>query len=435
MHEPIMPERLRDTKQRRRPSGIAKQLSLALFALAIIALVVYGAYSLFIPKQEAFELNFYTYATVGARDFLETLPAKGTLTPERVLPIESQIAATIEEVFVQEGEDVQEGAPLLRLFSQEIMDQKAEAEAELDEAKRSLAQLIVDQELELEAERLKVLDTENQVSAEEKSVELQRLLYDYGSIARVELEKAEQALETTKRKLSQAQRELELTIRKHDIDRATAEKTVAAAKDRLNNILDRIEHFVVVAPITGRILSLKIPANRTVTAHQALGEIADLTDQVVELEVAPGQTERFAIGTQVDITLGQTQYAGEVAYIAPQARQGTDGPTVLVRVEFRDEVSHLRPYSSVTANIHLELHPDSLYLPRGAYLTSGQQLFVYVIEGDQGVKRDVQFGLVQGNYIQILRGLELGDRVIISSYDAFRHLDEIRILPEGGRAL
>lgn len=68
-------------------------------------------------------------------------------------------------------------------------------------------------------------------------------------------------------------------------------------------------------------------------------------------------------------------------------------------------------------------------------MTSGQQLFVYVIEGSKAVQRDVQFGLIQGNNIQILSGLNAGDKVIISSYDQFRHLEEIEILPEGGRAL
>ena len=73
-----------------------------------------------------------------------------------------------------------------------------------------------------------------------------------------------------------------------------------------------------------------------------------------------------------------------------------------------------------------------LYLPHGPYLTSGQQLFVYVIEGDRAVRREVQFGLLQGSHIQVLRGLELGESVITSSYDTFRHLEEIAILPEGG---
>lgn len=105
-----------------------------------------------------------------------------------------------------------------------------------------------------------------------------------------------------------------------------------------------------------------------------------------------------------------------------------------VHLELETDPSLFRPYSNVTANIHLGIYRNSLYLPRGTYLTSGQQLFVYVIEGSKAARRDVRFGLIEGNNIQILSGLERGDRVITSSYDQYRHLDEIEILPEGGRA-
>ncbi|HKM43477.1 MAG TPA: efflux RND transporter periplasmic adaptor subunit [Limnochordia bacterium] len=434
MNEPIVPERLRKQKKQR-SSGTKKQLSLTIFTLIAIGLIAYGAYYFFLPKRENFTLNFYTFASVGTQDFLETLSVRGTIIPKQILSIEPKIAGTIEEVLVQEGQDVQEGQPLLRLYSEEAIAERNTAETELGEARAKLAQLGVDQELEMEAERVKVLDAKEQLRQAEDQLELQKILYGYGSIPRVELEKAEQNVETSQRRIAQSERELELLSRKHEADQAAISKTITINEEKLANAQAKIASFTVTANFTGRILSLKIPANRIVTAHQDLGELADLTSQVVELQVAPGQTERFGIGTKVDLGLGQTEYQGEVSYIAPQAKQGTDGPTVLVRVDFLDEVSHLRPNSQVTASIHLQLHKGSLFLPRGAYLTSGQQLFVYAIDGDKAHKRDVQFGLLQGNAVQILRGLELGEEVIISSYDAFRHLDEIQILPEGGHAL
>ncbi len=435
MNEPIVPERLRNQQKKHRSSGAKKQFSLIIFTLIAIGLIAYGAYSFFIPKQENFVLSFYTYAQVQTQDFLETLSVRGTIIPKQVVLIEPKIAGVIEEVLVNEGQDVEAGEPLMRLYSAEAVAEKNAAETELGEATAKLAQLGIDQELEMEAERVKVLDAKEQLLQAESHLELQEILYGYGSIPRVELEKAEQNVETAKRRIAQSERELELLIRKHDADRASISKTIAISEEKFAKAQEKIDNFTVKANFAGRILSLKVPNNRMVTAHQDLGELADLTSQVVELQVAPGQTERFGVGTQVGISLGQAEYQGEVSYIAPQAKQGTDGPTVLVRVDFLEEVSHLRPNSAVTANIHLQLHHDSLFLPRGAYLTSGQQLFVYVVDGDQARKRDVQFGLLQGNAVQIVRGLELGEEVIISSYDAFRHLDEIKILPEGGHAL
>ncbi|HPT82408.1 MAG TPA: efflux RND transporter periplasmic adaptor subunit [Limnochordia bacterium] len=435
MSESILPERLRNQPQKRKTPARMRQLSLALFTVAVIAAIAYGAYYFFMPKQENFVLNFYTYASVGMQDFLETLTVKGTVIPQQVAVIAPKVGGTIEEVYVQEGQDVAAGEPLLRLYSAEIVQEKNQAETELSEARAKLAETGILQERELEAGRLKVLEAQERLAAAEKDLELHKLLYEYGTIPRIELERAEQAVEAAKRQVTQGEWELELLVRKHEADLAAIEKTIAINEEKVAKAQERIEQFLVRAEFDGRILSLKLPNNRVVAAHQELGELANLTRQVVELQVPPGQTERFGVGTPVTVSLGQAEYAGEVSYIAPQAKQGTDGPTVLVRVDFVEEVPQLRPNSSVTANIHLQVHADSLYLPRGAYLSSGQQLFVYVIDGKRAVKREVQFGLLQGNSVQILRGLELGERVIISSYDSFRHLDEIQILPEGGHAL
>lgn len=435
MNEPIVPERLKNQQKKQKNSGNKKQVRLTIFTIIAMGLIAFGAYYFFMPRQESFVLNFYTYASVGTQDFMETLAVRGTIIPKQVVLIEPKVAGTIEEIYVAEGQDVEEGQALLRLYSSEAISERNAAETELGEARTKLAQLGIDQELEMEAERVKVLDAQEQLKQAEDHLELQRILYDYGSIPRVELEKAEQNVESAGRRIAQSERELELLTRKHAADRAAIEKNIAISEEKLAKAQEKIDNFIVRADFAGRILSLKIPNNRIVTAHQDLGELADLTSQVVELQVAPGQTERFGVGTPASISLGQTEYQGEVAYIAPQAKQGNDGSTVLVRVDFLDEVSHLRPNSQVTANIHLQLHQDSLFLPRGAYLTSGQQLFVYVIEGNKAMKREVQFGLLQGNAVQIVRGLELGEKVIISSYDAFRHLDEIQVLPEGGHVL
>lgn len=435
MQEPIVPERLRDKQKKRRKPDSGKQMSLIIFTMIAIGLVAFGAYYFFLPKQEKFLLDFYTYALVDSRDFLESVAVKGTVVPKNVEIISPKISGTVEEILIEEGQDVQSGDPLFRLYSAEAVAEKNAIETELGESRAKLAQLEIDQELEMDAERVKNIDAREQLTAAEEHLKLQEILFGYGSIAKVELDKAEQNLAAAQRRVAQSERELELLIRRHGANQAAAEKAITIAEEKLTKALEKIENFIVTAPASGRILSLKIPNNRIVSAHQELGTLADLTSQVVELNVAPGQTERFRLGNTVTISLGQAAYAGEVAYIAPQAEQGTDGPSVLVRVDFLEEVSHLRPYSSVTASIHLQLQKDSLFLPRGAYLTSGQQLFVYVIDGKQAHRREVQFGMLDGNAVQILRGLALGEQVIISSYDAFRHLEEIEILPEGGHAL
>ena len=176
-------------------------------------------------------------------------------------------------------------------------------------------------------------------------------------------------------------------------------------------------------------------AGADVKEGDKLAAVADLSTQFIKSSVSVSQAERFVVGTPAEVTVGQNQYPAVVSYISPQAQQGQEGAMVDVYLELIEGGSQLRPNSSVTANIHLGIYRNSLSLPRGAYLTSGQQLFVYVIEGSKLCSEMFNSGLIQGNNIQILSGLNAGDKVIISSYDQFRHLEEIEILPEGGRAL
>lgn len=64
---------------------------------------------------------------------------------------------------------------------------------------------------------------------------------------------------------------------------------------------------------------------------------------------------------------------------------------------------------------------------------SGREMFVYVIEGSSAVQRDVRFGSVFGNLVEVADGLSLGERVITSSYEEFKDRRKIRVVPEGGR--
>jgi len=422
-------------KKRKRRAGSSKNLGLFLFTLIIMAAITFTAYRYFFPKEEEFVLNFYTYAEVGTNDFIDKITAGGTVTPETIVELKAEAAASIVEILVKEGDDVAAGELLIRLHSPSLYESQAKAENDLSAAEKALAELQDDQAYELSAAKNKITKAELDLAAKEANLDLQRKLYGFGVIAKVELEKAEQEAAAAKQTLSAAERELAVLLRTHQNALEKAEKTLADAERELEAIMEKISSLTISAPISGRVLSLNVKAGADVKEGDKLAAVADLSTQFIKSSVSVSQAERFVVGTPAEVTVGQNQYPAVVSYISPQAQQGQEGAMVDVYLELIEGGSQLRPNSSVTANIHLGIYRNSLSLPRGAYLTSGQQLFVYVIEGSKAVQRDVQFGLIQGNNIQILSGLNAGDKVIISSYDQFRHLEEIEILPEGGRAL
>lgn len=404
-----------------------------MFTLAVMAGIAYAAYSYFVPEDEKFVLNFYTYADVGTMDFIDRITTGGTITPRTVLEVKAPAAAAVVEVLAPEGSDVSAGDPLLRLYSQKLYDAHAKALIDLEAARQALAQLLDDQAYELATVKEKITKAEQDLQAKQVHYELQATLYEYGVIAKVELDKAAQDVTAAQQALRAAERDLATTQRTQGGARKQAEQAVADAEAELESLAEKIASLVVTAPISGRILTMNAKINGEVQEGSVLVTIADLSTQFVKTQVNVAQAERFMVGSPAEIAVGQNRFPAVVSYISPQAQQTQDGSMVDVHLQLETDPSLFRPYSSVTSNIHLGIYRNSLSLPRGAYLTSGQQLFVYVIEGSKAVRRDVRFGLIEGNNIQVLSGLALGDRVITSSYDQFRHLDEIEILPEGGR--
>jgi len=427
--EPIIINKPKKPRKRNR----ARNLGLYLFTLAVMAGIAYAAYSYFVPEDEKFVLNFYTYADVGTMDFIDRITTGGTITPRTVLEVKAPAAAAVVEVLAPEGSDVSAGDPLLRLYSQKLYDAHAKALIDLEAARQALAQLLDDQAYELATVKEKITKAEQDLQAKQVHYELQATLYEYGVIAKVELDKAAQDVTAAQQALRAAERDLATTQRTQGGARKQAEQAVADAEAELESLAEKIASLVVTAPISGRILTMNAKINGEVQEGSVLVTIADLSTQFVKTQVNVAQAERFMVGSPAEIAVGQNRFPAVVSYISPQAQQTQDGSMVDVHLQLETDPSLFRPYSSVTSNIHLGIYRNSLSLPRGAYLTSGQQLFVYVIEGSKAVRRDVRFGLIEGNNIQVLSGLALGDRVITSSYDQFRHLDEIEILPEGGR--
>ena len=72
-------------------------------------------------------------------------------------------------------------------------------------------------------------------------------------------------------------------------------------------------------------------------------------------------------------------------------------------------------------------------IPRGPYLTTGSQRYLYKVEGSIARRVAVTFGLMEGNTVEILSGVEPGDEVITSGYQNFVEYEEIT-LERGGRS-
>ena len=329
-------------KKRKRRAGSSKNLGLFLFTLIIMAAITFTAYRYFFPKEEEFVLNFYTYAEVGTNDFIDKITAGGTVTPETIVEVKAEAAASIVEILVKEGDDVAAGELLIRLHSPSLYESQAKAENDLSAAEKALAELQDDQAYELSAAKNKITKAELDLAAKEANLDLQRKLYGFGVIAKVELEKAEQEAAAAKQTLSAAERELAVLLRTHQNALEKAEKTLADAERELEAIMEKISSLTISAPISGRVLSLNVKAGADVK-EAISSQLLPIYRLSLSRAVSVYPKRSVLGGTPAEVTVGQNQYPAVVSYISPQAQQGQEGAMVDVYLELIEGGSQLRP--------------------------------------------------------------------------------------------
>jgi HlyD family secretion protein len=419
------------SKKPRRKQKKLNQWSLAVFILIVLGLLGAGAWYFMAPKNEDFVLSYYLYSIVQNRDFLINVTANGLTRPKEEIVLKAATSATVDHIAVQEGDDVVKGAVLMRLASETLNTQLLEAERRVWQAEYDYEKLLVDQEMEAEKQERDIASLQRQLADAQADWEQQKQLYALGTVARRDLERSEQNVSDLEYNLNRTERLYVDMLERHAMASETAREKVLAEQTNLQELQAIRDSLVVTAPISGRVINLHVQPGEDVAGNASLITIADVVDPVVVINVDANMVDLLQPNHAAVIKTALNSYSGQVTYISPRAAETSSGAVVETHVQTVGGIRELRPGTAVSVEIEVGRR-NSPYLPRGPYLSSGQQLFVYVVQGEQAVRRNVTYGMIESAAVEILSGLSPGEKVIISSYDEYRHLERVNVVPEGG---
>lgn len=367
-------------------------------------------------------LRSYQAATVQKADLTETETAVGNLTSGDVRPVAPTTDGTVQEVLAQAGQDVTQGQVLARLGSPALEQVRVRA-------RDALLGVQDDQVAALQAARSAVGAAGRNVQTAAaavplapRSLEGAEGLYALGGVARLDVEtarvkaadavRAEQAAGDT---LSAAQEALRVARRSADL------KT-QAARDDLDRAVQALQDLVLRAPILGRVVDLNLRVGARVTAGTAALSVASLKDVAVALSLDETLAGRVRAGQSARITDGERTWPGEIVKVASatSAASGQSAPTVAAQARFVQLPAGLRLGGSASVEVRVATHLGVLTLPRAAFLSTGGEALAYVLNGEKAERREVVYGAQNDSQVEVRSGLQVGDRVIVSSYEAFK---------------
>lgn len=325
---------------------------------------------------------------------------------------------------VAAGDTVRRGQVLAVLESPDLSDAFKREQSSYQQLEAEMArQQILARKQKLLAQREADTAEIDRLSAQ-RTLERYQAVANEGIIARIDFQKAKDALSSAEIRARHASKAAAL---EHD-DVGLSLKTKANELDRqrlsMANARRRVDELTVRAPVDGFIGTLSVQNRSVVAANAALMTLVDLSRLEVELEVPESYVADMGIGMKALIELGGVKAAGTLSALSPEVVRNQ----VLARVRFDGaQPKGLRQSQRVSARLLIEEKPNVVLLPRGPFVESEGGRFAYVMHDGVAVRTPITLGATSVSAVEILSGLKPGDQVVISGTDTFANAARVAI--------
>jgi len=357
---------------------------------------------------------------------LRELRGIGTLIPEDIQWIPAQTEAQVDRIVLKPGAIVKSDSIILELSNLTLKRDVLDAEYQLKAAEADYANLKV----QVNSELLNQKAAEAGVRSEYEQAKIQHAVDEklaadgIGSTVTAELSKVKEEqlavrvqleADRTKNTADAAQARLQAQMSHVDQQRALYELRHA-----------ELEALHVRAGLNGVLQVVPVEVGQHVLPGTNLARVADPKKLKAEIKVAETQAKDAVIGQKATVDTRNGMVTGHVSRIDPSVQNGTVTMDVAIDGPLPDGA---RPDLSVDGTIEVENLKDVLYVGRPVHGASQStiSLFKLTPDGSEATRVNVKLGRSSVNTVEILQGLQVGDRVILSDMSQWDNYDRVRL--------
>jgi HlyD family secretion protein len=350
----------------------------------------------------------------------------GTLVPIDIHWIPARTEAQVDRIVLRPGAIVKPDSIILELSNPTLQRDTLDAEYQLKAAEADYANLKV----QVNSDLLNQRATEASVRSDYEQAKIQHAvderLYkeDIGSIVNAQLSKVRE-----EQLAIRVQLESERT--KNTADAAAARLQAQASHVDQQRALYELRHaeldaLHVRAGIAGVLQLVPVEEGQHLIPGTNMARVADPKNLKAEIKVAETQAKDVLIGQKAVVDTRNGTVEGHVQRIDPSVQNGTVTVDVYMDGTLPDGA---RPDLSVDGTIEIENLKDVLYVGRPVHGSSQStiSLFKLTPDGSEATRVNVKLGRASVNTIEVLQGLQVGDRVILSDMSQWDNYDRIRL--------
>jgi HlyD family secretion protein len=377
------------------------------------------------PAPLSVERDTIYLGTVRRGEMLRQVRGHGTLVPVEVRWVPARTRGRVERILLQPGARVEPDSVILELSNPEVVRSALDAEKALVRAEAELASLKVmlgSQELDLQAQ---VAAVEADYVEAKLWAEAERELAEEGLISDVQCKVSEARAAALKTRHEIAQQRLGLSRESNTAQLDAKNAEVAQHRALAELRAGQRQALLVMAGLAGVIQDVPVEVGQEVAPGANLALVAEPTRLQAEIRVPATQARELQIGQVAHVDTRNGIVEGSVARIDPTVRQGT----VQVDVELPGDLPPgSRPDLSVEGRIDIEVLDDVVFVDRPASAVAWNTVELFRVEpGEEyATKIEVKLGRASVSSIEVVEGLDEGDKIIISDTRRWDEHDRLR---------
>jgi multidrug resistance efflux pump len=393
----------------------------------VVALVAMTAWTLSLdPASPTIERSAVLIDSVRRGDVVREVRGPGTLVPEHIRWITAQASARVERLLSESGKNVGSGEMLLELSNPDLQIQTMQAEQQVRQAQIELLNLRTNLRSQLLTQQGLVASTRTQYvsSAQEAaaadSLAKRKLMSEF----EVQTKRAQRDEYTTRLRVEQER--LKLMEEAMGAQIATQTSQVEQLKAIALNQQNRLRSLQVRAPEAGVLQDLVLQLGQWVPEGTTLAKVVQPGQLKAVLRIPESQAKDVTIGQKASIDTRNGLVAGHVMRKDPSAQGGS----VTIDVALDGALPNgAVPDLSIDGTIVIEKLNNVLYSGRPAFSagSGSATLFKVAPSGKTAARVPVELGRSSVNVIEIVRGLAVGDKIIVSDMSQYANAAQVRI--------
>lgn len=359
-----------------------------------------------------------TIETVVEGEFNDYIRLNGQVQPMTTIQISPLEGGVVQEIIVEEGAQVKAGERLLVLSNDNLDLQILNSEAELAEKENILRNTLISMEQQKLSLRQEQLQLHTDVGRMKREFEAKQALYDEKLISREEYLRAEEDYQLASNRLQLVNERAQQDSLYRSVEIEQMQESLRNMRLNMQMIRRRKENLTIKAPIDGELGLLDVVLGQSVSQGVKIGQINSLGSYKIEAQIDEHYIDRVVAGLEATFERQDEAYSAVIRKVYPEVRNGKFKADLKFVGE---QPANVRSGQTYYLNLQLGQPEQAVLVPRGAFFqtTGGRWIYVLDADGEGATRREIRISRQNPQYYEVLEGLSVGEKVIVSGYEKF----------------